>query len=100
MAYHLKRVGDGAGDSGLMSKAIQWKLDGTEGKIVSVSPTIGCSMLVGGLIARTYSPQDYWLTTTVKEILAEFKTESSHYVRFKTENSEYEWWSGEYPTRG
>jgi hypothetical protein len=83
----LKRIGDGAGDMGGRSEAIQWKEDGTFDKVVSDRPTVGCSMLVGGVTARTYREQDYWLTTVVTEILED----TGKYVKFKTGNSIYEW---------
>ena len=56
---NLRRIPDGAGDSGGCSQAIQWKEDGTFDKVISDRPTIGCSMLVGSLTARSYSNKDY-----------------------------------------
>lgn len=97
MAFHLRRTTDGAGDSGSRSQAISWKEDGTLKEIVSHRPTVGCSMLVGSLSARTYADQDYWLTTTVTEILEEIKNDDTEYVKFRTGNSVYEWWNGLYP---
>lgn len=94
---NLRRVSDGAGDSGARSEAIKWKDDRTVDEIVGRTPTIGCSMLVGSTSARSYSNQDYWLTTLVTEILEEIKDHNNHYVRFKTGNSEYEWWEGKHP---
>ncbi len=44
-------------------------------------------MLVGSITARTYSDQDYWLTTVVTEIIED----KGDYVKFKTGNSVYEW---------
>ena len=44
-------------------------------------------MLVGSATARTYSDQDYWLTTPVTEILED----EGDRVLFKTGNSTYEW---------
>ncbi len=85
----LRRTRDGAGDVGGMSQAIAWNEDGTFKEVVSNRPTIGCSMMVGSVTARTYSDTDYWLTTPVTEILEE----REDYVRFKTGNSEYEWWA-------
>ena len=89
----LSRIGDGAGDSGSRSEAIQWKENGTLDKVVSNRPTLGCSMLVGSVTARSYSRQDYWLTTPVTEILEEKESEEGIYVKFKTGNSTYEFWS-------
>lgn len=85
----LRRIlpNDGKGDMGSRSEAIKWKEDGTIDEIVSNRPTIGCSMLVGSLTARSYSKSDYWLTTPVTEILEE----RENYVKFKTGNSIYEW---------
>jgi hypothetical protein len=94
---HLRRTSDGAGDSGSRSEAISWNDDRTVREIVGRRPVIGCSMLVGGVTARSYSRQDYWLTTTVTEILEEISTEDCDYVKFSTGNSIYEWWEGTYP---
>lgn len=84
----LIRVSDGEGECGARSEAIAWNEDGTFKEIVSHKPTIGCSMLVGSVTARSYSNRDYWLTTVVTEILEE----TEDYVKFKTENSIYEWY--------
>lgn len=82
----LKRVYDGAGDSGARIEAIRWNDDGTFKEIAGDKPIVGCSLLVGSVTARSYSDQDYWLTTVVTEILEE----RDGYIRFKTSNSEYE----------
>lgn len=82
----LRRVGDNAGDSGARVEAIKWNDDGTFKEVVANKPVVGCSLLVGSVTARSYSSQDYWLTTTVTEIIEE----REDYIRFKTENSEYE----------
>lgn len=84
----LYRVSDGKGDSGGLSQAIKWNEDGSFKEVVSTRPTVGCSMYVGSVTARSYSDQDYWLTTVVTEILEE----TDSYVKFKTGNSIYEWW--------
>jgi len=97
MSFHLRRTRDGEGDSGARSEAIEWNEDGTFKRIYCYTPTLGCSMLVGAMSARSYSGQDYWLTTTITEILEEINSDDVHYVRFKTGNSEYEWWNGVYP---
>jgi hypothetical protein len=97
MSYNLRRIPDGVGDCGSRSEAISW--DGNESKVVGSEPQIGCAMLVGSLIAGTYSRQDWWMTTQVQEILEEIKEDNVHYVRFKTNNSTYEWWIGEYPKK-
>jgi GTP1/Obg family GTP-binding protein len=79
-------------EQGQRVEAIQWTEDGKFDKIVGSVPTVGCSVLVGSVTARSYSSQDYWLTTKVTEILEEKKTDDGlyEYVRFRTENSEYE----------
>lgn len=82
----LKRKGDGAGDQGARVEAIRWNEDGTFKEVEGNRPIVGCSLLVGSVTARSYSRQDYWLTTKVTEILEE----REDYVRFKTGNSEYE----------
>jgi len=88
----LRRIkpNDQAGDSGARVEAIKWKKDGTLDKIVANEPTVGCSLLVGSVTARTYSGQDYWLTTEITEILEDTKKKDGRYIRFKTGNSEYE----------
>lgn len=83
----LRRITDNAGDQGARSEAIAWNEDGTFKEVVSNRPTVGCSMLVGSVTARSYSHQDYWLTTPVTEILED----RGNYVKFKTGNSVYEW---------
>jgi hypothetical protein len=85
----LRRVSDGAGDCGSDSQAIKWNEDRTFKEVISHKPTVGCSMYVGSGTARSYQYQDYWLTTEVLEILEE----TDDYVRFRTKNSEYEWWA-------
>jgi hypothetical protein len=82
----LQRVSDGAGDIGSRVEAISWNEDGTFKEVAGHRPIVGCSLLVGSLTARSYSDKDYWLTTKVTQIIEE----REDYVRFKTENSEYE----------
>ena len=89
----LIRESDGEGESGARSEAIQWKEDGTFDKVVSNRPVVGCSMLVGSVTARSYSHRDYWLTTKVTEILEEREEDGRLYVKFKTGNSIYSFWS-------
>jgi len=95
---HLRRLRDGKGDSGSLSQAIRWNEDDTYKEVVDSKPIVGCSMLVGAVTARSYTAQDYWLTTPITEIL-EVTTYNGDdlYYRFKTGNSEYEWWTGNYP---
>lgn len=97
MSYNLRRLSDKAGDSGFESFAIAWNEDGSFKEIVGDAPVLGCSMRVGSHIARTYQHQDYWMTTPIIEILEEKKSDLGHYVKFRTKNSYYEWWVGEYP---
>lgn len=73
-------------DGGARSEAIRWKDNGRIDIVVGHRPTIGCSMLVGSINARTYG-NDYWLTTEVLEILEE----TENMVRFRTKNSIYIW---------
>jgi hypothetical protein len=79
-------------DQGQRVEAIAWNEDGTFKEVTGSVPVIGCSVLVGSVTARSYSYQDYWLTTKVTEILEEEKDEDGMYLRikFKTENSIYE----------
>ncbi len=82
----LRRMSDGAGDAGGRVEAIAWKEDRSFKEIAGNYPIVGCSLLVGSITARSYSAQDFWLTTPVTEILEE----KEKYVKFKTENSVYE----------
>lgn len=79
-------------ESGQRIEAIAWNEDGHFKEVVDSKPVVGCSLLVGSVTARSYSNQDYWLTTKVTEILEEKKDSNGFYefVRFKTENSVYE----------
>ena len=85
----LRRLRDGAGDSGSRVEAIKYFDDGkTPPEVVGNKPMVGCCLLVGSVSARTYSSQDYWLTTPIIEILSNNKG----VWRFKTKNgSEYEY---------
>jgi hypothetical protein len=93
----LRRVHDGEGDVGSRVEAIKWNTDGTLKEVVGNRPTVGCSLLVGSVTARSYSKNDYWLTTVITEILEEDESDEYYYCRFQTENSEYEFWSGNVP---
>ena len=88
MTYHLKRLSDGAGDSGPMSEGLYIN---DQDEIVTESPAkprVGLSMKVGTFISRTFAQQDWWQTTPVTEVLEETKDT----VRFKTRSgSEYLW---------
>lgn len=95
MTYSLRRTQDGAGDSGSMSQALIFTIDPSTGKEhVEVKedarPAVGVAMRVGSRVTRTYE-QDWWQTTVITEIIESRKTEYGEYVRFKTNNSIYEW---------
>lgn len=79
-------------EQGARVEAIAWNEDKTFKEVVDSIPVVGCSVLVGSVTARSYSSQDYWLTTVVTEILEEIKDEDGmmELVRFKTDNSVYE----------
>ena len=72
-------------DGGSMCNAIRWNDDGTFKEIAGHKPIIGCSLMVGSMTARSYSNQDYWLTTPITKILKKTKK----YIMFETENSTY-----------
>jgi hypothetical protein len=78
-------------EQGQRVEAIAWNEDKTFKEIVDSKPVVGCSLLVGSVTARSYSSQDYWLTTVVTEILEEKKDAEGHleFVKFKTKNSDY-----------
>ena len=93
MTYSLRRTRDGAGDSGTMSLAL-WLDEESEngvGREDNAEPRVGVAMRVGSAYGRSYSPQDWWQTTFITEILETRETPDGKYVRFKTGNSEYEW---------
>ena len=100
MPYSLRRVSDGAGDSGplcqffryTLNEEDQYEQEFTTGEI----PVIGYGVRVGSLYARSFVAQDYWQTTPVTEIIVHEERVNDEgndytYVRFKTGNSEYEW---------
>jgi hypothetical protein len=74
-------------EGGARSEAIKWDEETNKPTVMGYRPTVGCSMLVGSVTARSYSDRDYWLTTEVLEILEE----TEDIVKFKTKNSIYEW---------
>ena len=80
-------------EQGARVEAIEWNENGTFKSVLSNIPVEGCSMLVGSVTARTYSTQDYWLTTKISEILESNIDEEGRPISFKfiTENgSTYE----------
>jgi hypothetical protein len=79
--YNLSRVGDGAGCRGKNSHAIEYHSPELPNVDKGPRPTVGCGMVVvNGL-------SDWWQTTLVTEILED----TPDYMKFKTENSIYEW---------
>lgn len=92
MPFHLRRIPDGRSWSGLRSQAISWNDESEIGKIDGYQPEVGKSILVGPI-----SSIDAWITTAVEEILEEIRTDDVDYIRFRTQNSEYEWWNGVHP---
>jgi hypothetical protein len=55
-------------------------------------PQVGYVMRVGSVYARSFSPQDWWQTTVITEILEDkINEDGSEYVKFRTGNSIYEW---------
>lgn len=88
----LRRVSDGAGDEGSMVQALGVNEMGVITGVVDSKPVVGCVLLVGSTTARSYSHQDYWMTTIITEIIEERKNENGKltYFRFRTKNSEYE----------
>ena len=86
--YSLRRESDGAGDSGSLSLALWLDKNSSEMKHEhNARPRVGVAMRVGTPFSRTYYQQDWWQTTLITEILEE----KENYVRFRTNNSIYEW---------
>lgn len=81
----LRRVSDGQGDVGFV-RIMSLNEDGSIKETLGGKPIVGCVVWVGSVTARSYSNQDYWVTSAVMEILEE----REDYCRFRTENSEYE----------
>jgi hypothetical protein len=81
------------GDAGPMSVA-RWPVYNKDGKRIRVEeeadarPRVGVAMRVGTYFARSYSAQDWWQTTLIKEIVKDTPEE----VVFRTQSgSEYTW---------
>ena len=93
MTYSLRRIRDGAGDSGTMSLALWLDRDNENAPAHedNAEPRVGVAMRVGSSYGRSFSQQDWWQTTMITEILETQETPDGKYVRFKTGNSEYEW---------
>ena len=69
--------------NGAMSDA--YKMIQGKAEIVGNRPIIGAELMVGQSLAS----QNWLKCSTIQEILIE----EDNYVKFKTENSTYEWWS-------
>ena len=78
------------GDSGSMSNAIK-AAKGSVEVLPDSEPKVGYSMKVGSHYARSYSFQDWWMTTPVTEILSRTENNGVVEVIFKTRNSTYKW---------
>jgi hypothetical protein len=79
-------------EQGARVEAIQWDKETGRSKVVDHKPVIGCSLLVGSVTARTYSDQDWWLTTPITEMIQEIYDTQGRPLKFKfkTNNSIYE----------
>jgi len=88
----LRRVRDGAGDEGSSIEAIRLDENGKPEYKKTDRPIVGWALRVGSPIARTYSQQDWWMTTLVTEIVEQVENEEELYVKFRTGNSLYEFW--------
>lgn len=77
------------GDSGAMSMAI-WEENGVI-KYQQSKPRVGVCLRVGSMSARTFSSQDWWQTTEIKEIISEDVGKDGIEIKFMTNNSVYLW---------
>ena len=85
--YSLIKVGHKSiGDSGGMSMLL-WQEDDEVKREQNGKPKVGVCVRVGSIYARTMQHQDWWQTSYITEILEE----TENYVKFKTNNSVYEW---------
>lgn len=83
--FSVRRESDGAGDAGPMLTAFdrkEQKAIGNNGEI-----QMGYSIMCGSFMARSFQFQDYWLTTSVDEILD--RADDDSWVKVKTRNSVY-----------
>lgn len=87
--YRLARDRDGAGDAGFSLVS----LDPITGERVGEHGELhlGARIQCGSHYARSYTYQDWWMTTAITEFLE--VSEDNSYVKFKTGNSVYELWS-------
>lgn len=96
--YYLKRQRDGAGDSGPKLISRKWPEGKDKAFLEEIKPFgvngelhLGCSIECGSITARSYSSQDFWLTTNITEFLSvEGPEDCATKVTFKTGNSIYE----------
>ena len=65
--YRLYRLADGAGDSGGILLSLDKETANPKGENGEV--ILGCPVMCGSHYARSFSSQDWWLCTAVKEIL-------------------------------
>lgn len=78
--YFLSRDRDGAGDSGMMLEVFDWD----EKKAVGNNYLqIGMGCRVGSHYARSFSAQDWWLTTPIKEFLEVERNDDDEVVRVR-----------------
>lgn len=90
--YSLRRVSDGAGDSGMAWDVFDYDKTIENGEYVFLEDAkglirVGCGIRCGSISARSYSHQDWWQCSPVTEIL-EVNDEKT-WVKFKTKNSVY-----------
>ena len=84
--YTLSRMSDKAGDSGSICNLL-WEEDGEFKVEYHGRPRVGVAVMVGSSVTRTMQYQDWWQTSYITEILEDNET----YIKFKTQNSIYEW---------
>ena len=85
--YALRREQDGAGDAGPLLISHLYNAEADKSEHFQNEIVMGCSVECGSISGRSYSAQDFWLTTPVTEILE--VNEDQSVVRFKTGNSVY-----------
>ncbi len=83
--YKLVRERDGLTKYGKQMGWIEWKSDGTFGKLHD-KPAVNLSCILD-----PHRMSFTWLTTSITEILEQ----REDYVKFKTSNSTYELWQGQ-----
>lgn len=94
----LRRISDGAGDVGASVLAIRNNPDTGELETEQTDrPLVGWALRVGSVTARSYSNQDWWMTTPVTKIVEADISDEYCYYKFETGNSVYEFWSGNCP---